>query len=124
MTIIDPEAHELAVVCAQVADAEHGRDIQVFAVGELLGITEYFVVVSAGNRRLVRTLAERIEEQAKQRVGRSPRRAEGLGEQQWILIDYGDVVVHVFLDEVREFYAIERLYLDAPRVEWNRTEAS
>lgn len=118
MNIVDPEAHALAVICAQVADAEHGREIHVCAVGDVLGITEYFVVASAGNRRLVRTLAERIEEQVKQRVGRSPLRAEGLGEQQWILIDYGDVVVHLFLDEVREFYAIERLYLDAPTVDW------
>ena len=49
-------------------------------------------------------------------LGRSPVRIEGLREQQWILMDYGDVVVHVFLDSIREFYEIERLYMDAPRI--------
>ena len=53
---------------------------------------------------------------------RSPLRAEGVGEQQWVLIDYGDVVVHVFLDETRVYYEIERLYRDVPRVEWERDE--
>jgi ribosome-associated protein len=118
MAIADPEAHQLAVICAQVADAEHGSDVQVFDVGDLLGITEYFVVVSASNRRLVRTLAERIEEKVKAELGRSSLRSEGLSEQQWVLVDFGDVVLHVFLNEIREFYAIERLYADAPKVAW------
>jgi ribosome-associated protein len=119
MAIADPEAHRLAVLCAQVADAEHGSDVQVLDVGDLLGITEYFVVVSASNRRLVRTLAERVEEKAKSELARSPLRSEGLSEQQWVLVDFGDVVLHVFLQEIREFYAIERLYTDAPKVQWN-----
>jgi ribosome-associated protein len=123
MAIADPDAHRLAVACARIADAEHGSDVQVFDVGDLLGITEYFVVVSASNRRLVRTLAERIEENVKAELGRSPLRAEGLSEQQWVLVDYGDVVLHVFLTEIRDFYAIERLYTDAPKVAW-ATEAN
>jgi ribosome-associated protein len=119
MAIADPDAHRLAVACARVADSEHGSDVQVFDVGDLLGITEYFVVVSASNRRLVRTLAERIEENVKAQLGRSPLRSEGLSEQQWVLVDYGDVVLHVFLTEIRDFYAIERLYTDAPKVDWS-----
>lgn len=117
-TAPDPDAVALATVCAQVADHEHGDDIVVLAVGDLLAITEYFVVVSAGNRRLVRTIVDRIEAGAKERLGRAPRRMEGVGEQQWVLVDYGDVVVHVFLSEIREFYAIERLYTDVPRLDW------
>ena len=54
-------------------------------------------------------------------TGRSPVRTEGVREQQWTLIDYGDVVVHVFLESVREFYEIERLYMDVPTVEWDPT---
>lgn len=118
MTSYDAEARELAVVAAAVADAEHGTDIVVLAVGEVLSITEYFVVVSGSNRRLVGSLVEEIEAQCRAATGRSPVRVEGAREQQWVLIDYGDVVVHVFLDETREYYEIERLYNDVPRIPW------
>lgn len=114
----DPDAAHLAQLCAAVADHEHGTDIVVLSVGDLLGITEYFVVVGASNRRLVRTIVDRVEQGAKDALGRAPRRMEGVSEQQWVLIDYGDVVVHVFIDELREFYDIERLYTDAPRLGW------
>ena len=113
----DRDALELARATAQIADAEHGSDIVVLEVGDVLGITEFFVVVGASNRRLVRTLVDEIEVQARERTGRSPRRVEGVREQQWVLIDYGDVVVHVFLAEVRAFYEIERLYTDVPRID-------
>jgi ribosome-associated protein len=118
-TVIDESAHELAVTIAQVADAEHGSNIMVLQVGEVLGVTEYFVIVSASNRRLVRTLVDEIETQTRQLTGRSPLRSEGVREQQWVLVDYGDVVVHVFLAEVRDFYDIERLYTDVPQVTWS-----
>lgn len=117
-TVHDPDAHELAMVCARTADREHGLEVLVLDVGDTLGVAGYFVILHAGNRRLVRTLADRIEERARERCGRSPLRVEGAGEQQWVLIDYGDVVVHIFLDEIRRFYEIERLYTDAPRVAW------
>jgi ribosome-associated protein len=87
-------------------------------VGELLNITEYFVVTSASNKRLVRTIVESIEEFVRDQLDRVPLRIEGLSEQQWVLIDYGDVVVHVFTDEMRQYYEIERLYRDVPRVDW------
>jgi ribosome-associated protein len=118
----DPHALELATVVARIADDEHGTDVIVLAVGDVLAIAEYFVVVSASNRRLVRRLVDEIEAKAREATGRSPRRLEGANEQQWVLIDYGDVVVHVFLAEVREFYEIERLYRDVPRVEWRRAD--
>src|SRR5215213_1394176 len=117
--VIDESAHELAVTIAQIADAEHGSNIMVLQVGEVLGVTEYFVIVSASNRRLVRNLVDEIEAQARDLSGRSPLRSEGVREQQWVLIDYGDVVVHVFLAEVRDFYEIERLYTDVPTVTWS-----
>ena len=85
----------------------------------MLGVTEYFVIVGASNRRLVRNLVDEIEVQTRAQTGRSPLRSEGVREQQWVLVDYGDVVVHVFLAEVREFYEIERLYTDVPKVDWS-----
>lgn len=114
----DPDALALARSCAVTADAEHGADVVVLDVGDLIAISEYFVITSAPNRRLVRTLAERIEERSKADLGRSPLRTEGADQRQWVLLDYGDVVVHVFLSEIREFYDIERLYRDVPVVPW------
>ncbi|MEO5723910.1 MAG: ribosome silencing factor [Ilumatobacteraceae bacterium] len=109
---------DLACTAARAADAKKGEDIVVFAVGEVLAITEYFVITSASNRRLVRSLVDSIEEQVREVHGRSPLRIEGAAEQQWVLIDFGDVVVHVFSDEMRSYYEIERLYRDVPRVDW------
>jgi ribosome-associated protein len=113
-----PESQELACTVARVADDKKAEDTLVLAVGELLSITEYFVVTSASNRRLVRTIVDSVEEEVRARLGRSPLRVEGVAEQQWVLIDYGDVVVHVFTDETRAYYEIERLYRDVARVDW------
>jgi ribosome-associated protein len=118
--VVDEEARDLAVLIAQIADEKQGSDIVVLQVGDVLGVTEYFVVMGASNRRLVRTLVDEIETQTRERVGRPALRSEGVREQQWVLIDYGDVVVHVFLAEIREFYEIERLYLDVPKIDWQR----
>ncbi len=120
----DAEARQVAVIAARAADEKQGRDIVVFDVSSILAIADYFVVLEASNRRLVRTLVEEVETVVRAATGRSPRRVEGVREQQWVLLDYGDVVVHVFLDETRRFYEIERLYKDAPKVDWREvTEA-
>lgn len=116
--IVD-DALSVAKLAAQSADDKQGSETIVIPVGEILGITEYFVVTGASNRRLVRAVAEAIEERVREICGRSPGRTEGYRELQWVLLDYGDVVVHVFLDEIRQFYEIERLYIDVPRVEWH-----
>lgn len=109
----------LAMCAARAASDLKAADILILDVGTLLSITGYFVIASASNPRQVRAVVDNIEAKAKVELGRSPVRTEGVREQQWTLIDYGDVVVHVFLDSVREFYEIERLYMDAPRVEWD-----
>lgn len=114
----DVEPRDLATVAARAADAKQGVDTVVLSVGQVLAITELFVVTSAGNRRLVRTIADEVELQVREQFGRSPVRTEGVGELQWVLIDYGDVVVHVFADETRRFYNIERLYSDVPKLDW------
>jgi ribosome-associated protein len=86
-------------------------------VGEVLSIVDWFVITSAANARQVRTIAETVEEQLKAAGGGGPLRVEGLADARWILLDYGDVVVHVFLDEVREYYDLERLWADVPRID-------
>lgn len=112
--MVDPPA----VVAARAADAKSGEDTVVLDVGGLLGITDHFVITSGGNPRLVRTLAEEIEQAVAEDCGMKPIRVEGLDGLRWVLLDYGDFVAHVFLDAEREFYDLERLWADVPRIEW------
>ena len=108
----------LARIAAQAADDKQGSDIVVLNVGDVLAITELFVVTSANNAPQVRTIANEISARIREQLGMSPLHSEGVGEQQWILLDYGDVVVHIFAEESRRFYEIERLYTDVPVVDW------
>ena len=116
--MIDADARDLAVGAARFGDDLKATDILVLHVGDVLAVTEYFVVMSGSNRRLVDALVDDVEARVREASGRSPVRVEGARENQWVLIDYGDVVVHVFLSEILEFYEIERLYTDVPKVDW------
>ncbi len=100
------------------ADKKAERPV-VLDVGQLLGIVDAFVICSGGNDRQVRTVADEVERRVKHEGGVSPLRVEGKDEATWILLDYGDMIVHVFLDEWRLYYDLERLWKDAPRVEWD-----
>jgi ribosome-associated protein len=111
-------SQDRARLAAAVADDKRGLDTVILDVGDVLAICELFVVTSAPNTRLVRTIAEEIEARLREAGGGSPLRIEGLRDLQWVLVDYGDIVIHVFLEETRRFYDIERLYRDVPRVEW------
>jgi ribosome-associated protein len=102
-----------AAVAAQAAAEKKGEDTVVLEVSQLLSITDAFVVTSASNPRQVRTIAEEVERLIKAKGGPSPISIEGLDDARWVLMDYGDFVVHVFLDEARHFYQLERLWADA-----------
>jgi len=112
------------LVAAGAASSKTDDPTVVLDVGELLGITDHFVITSGSNARQVRTIAEEVEMRVKAQGGGSPRCIEGLQDARWVLLDYGQFVVHVFLDEARHFYNLERLWSDAPRVEepWPRAE--
>jgi ribosome-associated protein len=107
---------------ARAAAAKKGEETVVLEVGHVLAITDAFVITSGTNTRQVRTIAEEVEAKVKEAGGPSPLRIEGLDDGQWVLMDYGDFVVHVFLDETRRYYDLERLWSDAPRVEWDEGE--
>lgn len=109
---------DVAKIAARAADEKQATDIMVLPVGDVLAITEYFVVASASNKRQVRAIADEVLTAVRDATGRSPLRSEGTSEQQWILVDYGDVVVHIFAEETRRFYEIERLYKDVRPVDW------
>jgi ribosome-associated protein len=108
---------EWANAAAAVADDKQGFDTTVLEVGAVMGITDFFVITSGSNSRQVRTIAEEIEKRLKH-LGVGPPRVEGRSDLTWVLIDYGDLVVHVFLEETRRFYDIERLYRDVPVIDW------
>jgi ribosome-associated protein len=90
----------------------------------VLAIVDWFVITSGRNERQVRTIAEEVEARLKAGEGAGPLRKEGLDDARWVLLDYGDVVVHVFLDEVREYYSLERLWSDVPRLDWQNDRAN
>lgn len=87
-------------------------------VGDIISITDYFVITSGSNPRQVKTIAEEIEAVLEERASAGPRAIEGLADASWVLLDYGVIVVHVFLDETRAFYDLDRLWSDAGRVDW------
>ena len=99
-----------AIAAARAAEDKSGTDIVVLDVGPVLSICQYFVLVSANNTRLVKTIAEEVEEQVVAAGGPKPIRVEGLGDLGWVLLDYGDMVVHVFLDDQRSYYDLDRLW--------------
>ena len=114
----DLNSLELAVFIARVIDEKQGENTIVIPVGPVVGITEYFIVTSASNVRLVRAITDAVLNNVREAVGKGPLRSEGTREQQWVLIDYGDVVVHIFIDEMRRFYEVERLYKDIIPTPW------
>ena len=110
---------DLWLAAARAAADKKGSDTIILEVGSVLAITDAFVITSGSNARQVRTIAEEVELQVGRAGGPKPLRIEGLDDARWVLLDYGDFVVHVFLDEVRRYYDLERLWSDAPRVEWH-----
>ena len=119
-----PDPLRWVLEAARVADDRQGRDTVVIDVGEVLEITGWFVITSARNTRLVRTIAEQIEARIVEAGGPKPLRVEGIDTAEWVLIDYGDFVVHVFGEESRAYYELERLYRDMPVVDWTDAGAA
>jgi len=113
---------ESCIVAARAADSKSGEDTTILSMGELLGITDAFVITSGRNVRQVRSIVHEVELRVKALDGRPPARVEGLDDARWVLMDYGDFLVHVFLDEARQFYDLEHLWLDAPRVAWTEPD--
>jgi ribosome-associated protein len=116
ITVAVTDASHRALIAAEAAISKQGDDTIVLEVGDIISVTEAFVITSASNTRLVRTIADEIQQQLQTADGSKPRAIEGLDTATWVLLDYGDIVVHVFLDETREFYGLERLWADAPRM--------
>lgn len=108
-------AEEIALAAARAASDKRGSGIVVLDLRQISVITDYFVIVDAGTEVQVRAIAEAIQEALVER-GVTTLRREGWEDARWVLLDYGDVVVHVFRTEEREYYDLERLWGDAPRL--------
>lgn len=111
-------SRELALAAARAADAKGATDIMVLDVADLVGICGYFVLASASNPRQVKAVVDEVEAQLREQFDDAPRSVEGAESRRWVLLDYADIVVHVFHSEERDYYRIERLYSDAVQLEW------
>jgi ribosome-associated protein len=112
------EAIDLVAVIAAAADAKQGDDIVALDVSGPLGIVDAFVIITGRNERNVQAIADEIEDKM-QEAGRKALRREGRDLGRWILLDFGDVVAHVFHEEERLFYGLERLWHDCPVIPVN-----
>jgi ribosome-associated protein len=112
---LHPETSSIALAAAAAIDDKKGLDITLLDVSGLIVLTDVFVIATGTSRRHVMTLAEEAEMQLKAE-DRRPLRREGMDDGTWVLLDYGDVIVHVFDDDTRGYYDLERLWSDAPRL--------
>ena len=110
---------ERASLAAHVATENKGRDVLVLDMRGITPLYDFFVLVTGASRRQIHTITEEIDDAMRER-GDARLSVEGYQSSKWVVQDYGDVVVHVFEDPTRQYYAIEELWADAPRVDWQR----
>jgi ribosome-associated protein len=107
-------SEQLAAAIVAYADDKKARDIRELDLRGVVDYTDYFVICTGGTDRQVKAIHDGIHLGCKNDFGVLPRRVEGLGQAQWVLMDYLDVVVHLFVPEVRDFYDLERLWGEVP----------
>lgn len=109
-------------LAAAAALDKKAYDLDVLAVGKLTSIADYFILTSAGNERQAQAIADNVVDTLKSELGVKPLLVEGTVPGRWVLVDFGDFIVHIFTDEARRFYGLERLWGDAPNVTAEYTE--
>jgi ribosome-associated protein len=117
LTARPPAALDRAALCARVAEDNKGQDVLVLDMRGITPLYDFFVLATGSSRRQIRTITEEVDAAMKQ-ASDSRQAVEGFEASRWIAQDYGDVVVHVFDPETRSYYALEELWADAPRVDW------
>ena len=116
------ESNLLAACAARSAADKLGVETLVIDVGDVIGITDFFVVTSSNNQRHMQSIREEIEMNIVKEGDLKPIRVEGKESEQWMLIDYGIFVVHIFDREWRSFYNLERLWSDQPILDWEKND--
>ncbi len=115
-TTLDSDIEQLVQTIVNAADDRKAGDITILKVAEISYLTDYFIIVTGFSNTQTRAIADSIEEAALRERGREPRRVEGKAEGSWILQDYGDAIVHIFLPKEREFYNLEAFWGHAERL--------
>lgn len=95
------------------ADSRRAEDIEIFDISKISSLADYFIVCTGSSDTNVRAISDSIESELKDKLNTVPRHVEGYREADWILLDYGDVLIHIFRGETRRFYSVERLWNDA-----------
>lgn len=114
-------SEKLALELAEAADDKKAADIILLKVAEVSYLTDYFVIATGFSKTQIRAIAEAIEVKIAEKFQREPIRVEGKTEGNWILQDYGDVIVHLFLPEDREYYNLEAFWGHAERIEFRES---
>jgi ribosome-associated protein len=113
----------LARVAADAIFEKKGTDIVLLDVEKTFFLSDVFVIATGSSRINVQALADNVEERLKETFDVKPLRVEGRTEGEWTLVDYGDIIVHIFQGAPREYYSLERLWGDAPRIPWGEPAA-
>ena len=103
---------ELAIIAAKALDEKKGKEISAIEITDLTAIADYFVFASGSSNTQINALSGAVEKALKEQAGEEPLRREGYRDGTWVLLDYGCMVVHIFSQEAREIYALERLWKD------------
>ncbi|WP_035810182.1 MULTISPECIES: ribosome silencing factor [Micrococcales] len=110
------ESIDAIILAAQAAESKQATQLNAYDVSEIMGLIDGFLIVSASNERLVDAIVDEVEDQLREQKDLKPIRREGKSGGRWVLLDFGDIVVHVQHEEERAFYALDRLWADAPRI--------
>lgn len=121
---VDESAKALALAIAEAADDRKAGDITILETGNVSYLADYFVIVTGFSNVQVRAIANSIDSQTETQLNREALRTEGMSEGRWVLKDYGDVIVHIFMPSDREFYDLEAFWGHATRIEFTPTNLS
>ncbi|WP_129359722.1 MULTISPECIES: ribosome silencing factor [Micrococcaceae] len=110
------ESVDAIKLAARAAESKQATQLNAYDVSEIMGLIDGFLIASASNERLVDAIVDEVEDQLREQLDIKPLRREGKSGGRWVLLDFGDIVVHVQHEEERAFYALDRLWAEAPRI--------
>jgi ribosome-associated protein len=111
-----PAPQQIWRAAVAAAEAKQAKDIKVLDLREITTFADFFVVLSGANARQIQAIADEIETQLKQQLGEYPNSVEGYQNAEWVLLDYGDYLIHIFTEKARQYYDLERLWRDGKNV--------